>query len=46
MERTVKMRKKIKKMRRLRDIDDFIDEQISRYNKINREHEKEITYIG
>lgn len=40
------MKKKVRKLRRMRNVEDFIDAQVSRYNKINREHEKEINYIG
>lgn len=40
------MKKKVRKLRRVRNVEDFIEDQVSRYNKINREHEKEINYIG
>lgn len=40
------MKKKVKKMRRVLTVDEFIEAQLSRYIKIHKEHEKEISYIG
>jgi len=46
MEKGNRAKKKIKKMRRVLTVDEFIEAQLSRYIKIHKEHEKEISYIG
>jgi hypothetical protein len=40
------MKKRVKRVRRVKTIDDFIEDQISRYVRIHKRHEKEINYIG
>lgn len=40
------MKKKVRKIRRVKSVDEFINDQISRYIRIHKQHEKEINYIG
>lgn len=46
MKNASKIKKKVKKMKRVMTVDDFIENQLSRYIKIHKRHEKEINYIG
>jgi hypothetical protein len=46
MEKAPKMKKRMKKIRRIMTVDEFIENQLSRYIKIHKQHEKEISYIG
>jgi hypothetical protein len=40
------MKKRMRRIKRMRTVDDFIQDQISRYIRIHKKHEKEINYIG
>jgi len=46
MKNSPKVKKKVKKVKRVMTVDDFIEDQLSRYIKIHKRHEKEINYIG
>lgn len=46
MERPRKMRKKPKKTRREKTVEDFMEEQLERYMQLHKEHEKDLSYIG
>lgn len=41
-----KAKKKVRRVRRVMSVDDFIENQLSRYIKIHKRHEREINYIG
>jgi len=44
--RADRVKKKTRKIRRVMSVDEFIENQLSRYIKIHKRHEKEINYIG
>jgi hypothetical protein len=44
--KTDRTKKKTKKSKRIMSVDEFIENQLSRYIKIHKRHEKEINYIG
>jgi hypothetical protein len=46
MRAALKSKKRIRKVKRVMSVDDFIENQLSRYIKIHKRHEKEINYIG
>lgn len=46
MSRASRIKKKVRKIRRFRDVDDLVEDQIEKYNEIVRENGKDIRYIG
>ncbi len=46
MERPKKLNPNIKRIRRLKKLEDFVEEQIDKYVKIHKKHEKDLRYIG
>ncbi|MBI5872087.1 hypothetical protein HZB88_03290 [archaeon] len=46
MERLRKRNPNIERIRRLRRMESFVEEQIDKYIKIHKKHEKDLSYIG
>jgi hypothetical protein len=38
--------RRTKKSKRLREIEKFVEEQLEKYIRIHKEHEKDLDYIG
>ena len=46
MPKVSRIKKRVRKMRRVKTVDDFVEDQIERYNEIVKENGKDIRYIG
>ncbi len=46
MSKLPRIKKRIRKIRRVKTVDDFIEAQIEKYNEIVEENGKDIRYIG
>jgi len=46
MEKLKKRNPNIERIRRLKRMESFVEEQMERYIKIHKKHEKELNYIG
>lgn len=46
MQKVSRVKKRVRKVKRVKDVEDFVESQIEKYNQIVEENGKDIRYIG